>query len=166
MPSMLRLNLALVAAGFVYSAFASASGSTSAACEELSVALPDRVSEPISISYVSETHSYWSTALRDVKPSCVVLPTSTDEVAAAIRVLNKYPEVPFAVKSGGHTPNHRHSSVQDGVLISTKDLAGVTYDEETKLAFVRPGGEWNDVSGPLDEQGVAIVGGRLGKLLC
>jgi FAD/FMN-containing dehydrogenase len=91
-----------------------------------------------------------------------VLPQSAEEVSKVVKILNNYPNVSFAVKSGGHDPNVRHASVQDGVLISTKDLAGVTYDAEKNLAYVKPGGEWNDVIGSLDEQGVAILGGRLG----
>ncbi len=144
---------------------ATASSSTMAACREISAAVPDRVwSSHLSKNYYSEVNSYWSTALRDAKPACLVLPQSAVEVAAAVKILNKYPDVQFAVKSGGHTPNERHSSIKDGVLISTRDLSGVTYDEETQIASVKPGGEWNDVIGPLGEQGVAIVGGRLGML--
>lgn len=143
-------------------AVAAPSASTEQACEELAIAVPERVSTQFTFDYVSEVNSYWSTALRSAKPACLVLPQSAQEVAAAVRVLNKYDDVQFAVKSGGHTPNERHSSILDGVLISTKDLSGVTYNSETGLAYVRPGGEWNDVIGPLDEQGVAVVGGRLG----
>lgn len=143
-------------------AIAAPDATTKQACKALSVAVPNRVSTQLSLSYYSEVRSYWSIALQDAKPACVVLPRSAQEVAATVRVLNKYPEVQFAVKSGGHDPNPRHSSIQDGVLISMADLAGVTYDEAETLAYVRPGGEWNDVSGALDEQGVAVVGGRLG----
>ena len=150
--------------GLAASAIASPSAATKSACKELSSAIPDRVSTKLTLSYFSEVNSYWSTALRDAKPACLVLPQSAEEVAAAVKVLNKYPDVQFAVKSGGHTPNPRHSSIQDGVLISTKDLSGVEYDADKKLAYVKPGGEWNDVIAPLDEQGVAIVGGRLGRL--
>jgi len=145
---------------------AAASSSTKAACQEISAAVPNRVwSNHLAKNYYSEVNSYWSTALRDAKPACLVLPQSAEEVAAAVKVLNKYPDVQFAVKSGGHTPNERHSSIQDGVLISTRDLSGVTYDKQTQIASVKPGGEWNDVIGPLDKQGVAIVGGRLGMLV-
>lgn len=135
---------------------------TQQACEEISIAAPDRVSTRLSIEYTSEVLSYWSHVPQDYKPSCVVFPQSAEEVAAAVKVLNKYPDVKFAVKSGGHDPNLGHASVQDGVLISTKDLSGVTYDPETQLAYVKPGGEWNDVIGPLDAEGVAVAGGRLG----
>ena len=141
------------------------SASTQAACDEISATLSDRVWTQHSSDFRSETRSYWSTALHDAKPACLVLPRSAEEVSSAVKVLNKYPDVEFAVKSGGHSPNKRHSSVQDGVLISTRDMVGATYDDETGIAHVKPGGEWNDVIGDLEERGVAIVGGRLGMFI-
>lgn len=150
---------------FIACTIALPSKSTEKACRDISAALPGKVSIRGSIPYLSEVHSYWSTALRDVKPACVAFPQSSEDVASAVKALNKYPDVEFAVKSGGHTPNHRHSSVQDGVLMSTKDLSGVTYDHEKQVAYVKPGGEWNDIIGPLDEHGVTLVGGRLGEWL-
>ena len=136
--------------------------STERACQEITAALPERVSFPGDIPYTSETLQYWSTALREIKPACIVHPHSAEEVAAAIQVLNKYPEVNFAAKSGGHDPNPGHGSVQDGVLIALREISGTTYDSKTNLAYVKPGGEWNDVIGALVPQGVAVVGGRLG----
>lgn len=138
---------------------------TERACDEIKASLENRVWTQSEKDYRSEVNSYWSTALRDPKPACVVLPQSAEEVSSAVKALNKYPDVQFAVKSGGHSPNERQSSIQDGVLISTRDMSGVTYDEETGIAHVKPGGEWNDVIVPLDEQGVTVVGGRLGILL-
>ena len=162
---MLPLASIYLAAILAARATATPSSSTLAACREISAAAPDRVwSNHLSKNYYTEVNSYWSTALRDAKPACLVLPQSAQEMAAAVKVLNKYPDVQFAVKSGGHTPNQRHSSILDGVLISTRDLSGVTYDKGTQIASVKPGGEWNDVIGPLVDQGVAIVGGRLGML--
>ncbi|EMR62515.1 putative fad dependent protein [Eutypa lata UCREL1] len=116
----------------------------------------------MSIQYHLQTAKYWSTALRDVDPACIVLPTSAAQVSSVVQVLNRYPDVEFAVKSGGHDPNVGHATVQDGVLIAFHDLVGATYDAEANLAHVKPGGEWNDVIGDLEPSGVTIVGGRLG----
>src|SRR5687768_6329541 len=118
---MLVFTSVLLASSFFAQAFAGPSASTMKACAQIAAAIPHQVSSKLSIPYRSEVDSYWSTALRDVKPACLVLPRSAAEVATAVRVLNKYPSVEFAVKSGGHDPNPRHSSVKDGVLISTKD---------------------------------------------
>jgi len=76
--------------------------------------------------------------------------------------LNKYPTVKLATRSGGHDPNKQHAAVQDGVLIAMTNLVGATYDAAEDVAYVRPGGEWNDVIGDLEKSGVAIAGGRLG----
>ncbi|QPH19710.1 hypothetical protein C2857_005003 [Epichloe festucae Fl1] len=139
-----------------------ASSTAKVACQDIGLVLPGRVSYPLATAYSQEVYSYWSALLRDIKPACVVLPKSTEQVAAVVRILNKYPEVRFAVKSGGHDPNAGHATVQDGVLISMKKLTGTTYDEGRQLAHVQPGGEWNDVIGTLDPQGVTVAGGRLG----
>ncbi|KAF4122723.1 FAD/FMN-containing dehydrogenase [Geosmithia morbida] len=144
------------------SALASPSEATQNACDDLSTALGDRVSQPLTIDYIAERQTYWSTLLRDVKPACIVFPQTAQDVSVAVNVLNDYPDVQFAVKSGGHEPNPRHSSIEDGVLISMSDMVGTTYDADKQLAYVKPGGTWNDVIGTLDEQGVAILGGRLG----
>ncbi|KAJ3531910.1 hypothetical protein NM208_g372 [Fusarium decemcellulare] len=138
------------------------SKSTEKACKEISKALPDRVDFPLSISYASESHEYWSTVLRDIKPACVVVPESAEDVSCAVKILNKYPDVHFTAKSGGHDPNPGHATVKDGVLISFSEMVGATYDKSKNLAYVKPGGEWNDVISDLYEDGVTIVGGRLG----
>ena len=155
--------VAVWATALITGSVAAPSAAAKRACEKIELAVPDSVSYRLSLSYTSEVTSYWSQVPRDLKPACLVLPKSAEDVAAAVRVLNDYPDVEFAVKSGGHDPNARHASVQDGVLISMKDLTGTTYDDEKGLAYVKPGGEWNDVIGALDPQGVAVVGGRLGE---
>lgn len=143
--------------------FAEPSPSTEAACEIISKAIPGRVSFPSSPGYVSETLKYWSVALREIKPACVTSPETTEEVATIVGILNEHEDVPFAVKSGGHDPNPGHGSVEDGVLIAMREISGTDYDPEKKIAHVRPGGEWNDVAEALEEDGVTVVGGRLGK---
>lgn len=123
------------------------------------------MSYPLTLDYSSEVSSYWSTALREVKPACLVLPRSPQDVAATVRVLNDHPDVKFAVKSGGHDPNPGHASIEGGVLISMNELTGATYDKEKGLVYVKPGGEWNDVIGALEPQNMTLVGGRLGESL-
>lgn len=138
------------------------SDATRQACADLAVAVPELVSGPAVAAYGAERGHYWSSLLRDAEPTCIVRPRTAEDVAAAVRVLNRYPDVQFAVKSGGHTPNPRHSSVHDGVLISMNDVRGVYYDSDTQLAHVKPGGTWNEAIGALEKEGVMILGGRMG----
>lgn len=141
---------------------AAPSANTKAACKEIETAIPGKVSYPLSIPYIQETQSYWSTALRELKPACIVFPQFVEDVSAAVKVLNKYPDVRFAAKSGGHDPNPGHATAHEGVVITMRKIFGATYDGTTGLAYVKPGGEWNDVIGALEPHGVTVVGGRLG----
>jgi|SRR5690242_9583510 len=161
-------TLSLTLTAFLLSAsrsFAAPDQATTQACADIKNALPGKVLTPgfFALEYEHETQQYWSTTLRSVDPACIVQPTSAEDVAVVVKVLNKYPTVRFATRSGGHDPNVGHATVQDGVQIVMTDLAGATYDAEKDLAYVKPGGEWNDVIGDLAPSGVAVVGGRLGK---
>ncbi|KAG7409332.1 putative FAD-linked oxidoreductase [Fusarium oxysporum f. sp. rapae] len=158
----MHLHSLLVSCLFAASTLAAPSASTKKACEEISKAIPGRVSQPFTINYNSQSSGYWSTALREIKPACVVTAKSAEDVSKAVAILNKYPDVKFAAKSGGHDPNPTHATAGDGVLISLNEMVGATYDADKKVAYVKPGGEWNDVISQLNKDGVAIVGGRLG----
>jgi len=135
------------------------------ACQQIEVVLgPGHVTYQGSRAYKEENADYWSVALSELKPSCIVLPTSAQEVSIVVTALNKYPAAKFVVKSGGHDPNPGHASCQDCVLIALKKLKGTVNDASRGVAYVQPGGKWSDVIGPLASQGVTVVGGRLGLL--
>lgn len=136
--------------------------SVTEACQDIANNLPGRVFYPKSSEYKSEIKHYWSKTLHELRPACVVLPTTAEEVSTIVKILNKYPKVNFAVKSGGHNPNLGHASIDGGVLIALRRMIGTKYDKATGLAYVKPGGTWNDVIKALEPSGVTIVGGRLG----
>lgn len=143
---------------------AAPSSQTSDACRDLKAALAGKVCFPGEPAYKKECNHYWSKALRQMRPACVVSATTAQDVSAAVKVLAQYPEVPFVVRSGGHDPNPGHASTDGGILVSLTDMKGATYDKESGLALVKPGGQWNDVIKALEPHGVTIVGGRLGAL--
>lgn len=138
---------------------------TTQACNEIKDALPGKVLMPslLALEYAYETQQYWATNPREDTPACIVQPDSAEDISAAVKVLSQYSSVPFATRSGGHDPNNGHASVPDGVLIVMTNMVGATYDSENNVAYVKPGGEWNDVIGQLEPSGVTIAGGRLGK---
>jgi len=141
---------------------AASSSQTSEASRDLKAALAGKVSFPGEPAYKKACNHYWSKALRQMRPACVVSAATAQDVSEAIKVLAQYPEVPFAVRSGGHDPNPGHASTDGGILVSLTAMKGATYDEESGLALVKPGGQWNDVIRDLEPHGVTIVGGRLG----
>lgn len=118
---------------------------------------------PLQLGYASAQSEYWSTACSDLKPSCVLMPTTTDEVAAIVSILATNNEK-FAIKSGGHNPNNYFSSIDGGPLISTKNLNQVILNPATGTVRVGPGNRWDDVAKALDGSGYSVVGGRIGNV--
>ncbi|KAI0595463.1 FAD binding domain-containing protein [Biscogniauxia sp. FL1348] len=119
--------------------------------------------KPLTIDYSNEQTEYWSTACGDLKPTCILTPSTADEVAAIVSVLRNNNET-FAVKSGGHNPNNWFASVANGPLISTKSLNEIIFDPATETVRVGPGNRWDEVSAALDGTGYTVVGGRIGNV--
>lgn len=120
-----------------------------------------QIEQSPSLDYTSELHDYWSLACGDLKPTCIVYPSSAQEMATVIKELHRTDDF-FAVKSGGHMPNAGFASVQDGVLISTKNLNQIVYNKDDQTADVGPGLSWEDAQKGLDGNGRTLVGGRMG----
>lgn len=118
---------------------------------------------PISINYNADLTKYWSAACGDLKPTCIAAPSSAAEMSQVIKELHDVDTL-FAVKSGGHMPNNGFASIQDGLLVSTKNLDQVFYNHEDKTAVIGPGLAWEEAQKGLDDAvgGRAVVGGRLG----
>ena len=122
----------------------------------------DNVEGGSTIAYETELQNYWSAACSDLRPACMVFPSSTQEVSDIVTAL-QFTDDKFAIKSGGHMPNNGFASIQGGVLISTKNLNNrVVYDSEAQTALVGPGLTWAEAQKALEGTGRAVVGGRLG----
>ncbi|KAI0393087.1 putative FAD-binding oxidoreductase [Xylariaceae sp. FL0594] len=93
-------------------------------------------------------------------PSCIVTPTTTQETAAVLRVLVDH-HVPFAIRSGGHSPNPSDSNIDGGALLSLSSLNKVSYDVHTGLVSLGPGARWEAVYTELDRYNRSMVGGRV-----
>lgn len=119
------------------------------------------VEYPLSLDYSTDLTKYWSAACGDLKPTCIAGPSSASEMSQIITELHNV-ETLFAVKSGGHMPNNGFASIEDGLLISTKNLDQVFYNPEDQTAVIGPGLSWEDAQKGLDGTGRALVGGRLG----
>lgn len=133
-------------------------------CDQVASLYPDIIiDQPSSLEYTTAQTEYWSTGCGDLKPACILTPTTTDEVAQIVQVLLTNNET-FAVKSGGHNPNNYFASVDGGPLISTKLLNEVSLDNVTETVRVGPGNRWDDISGALNGTGYTAVGGRIGNV--
>jgi FAD/FMN-containing dehydrogenase len=141
----------------------SKSSNVQQACSSIKTASSQKLFYPQDNAYGLENTDYYNIGLAELKPACIFQPTTAEEVSAAVKILNNFRDVPFAVKSGGHDPNPGHSSVKDGVLIALSKMDFVHYDKSLRTAQFGPGGHWNTLLTPLDKQGVTVVGGRLGN---
>lgn len=122
-----------------------------------------QIDRRLSIDYSQDLRDYWSTACGDLKPTCIAAPSSALEMSQIVKELHNF-NTSFAVKSGGHMPNNGFASIQDGLLVSTKNLDQVIYNPDDQTAIIGPGLSWEEAQKGLDDvdAGRAVVGGRLG----
>ncbi|KAI6093239.1 FAD-binding domain-containing protein [Hypoxylon rubiginosum] len=113
-------------------------------------------------AYDTREGSYWSLTPR-LGPWAIVQPRNTEEVSKAVKALVKTDGCKFAVRSGGHMSwNGAGNNIEEGVTIDLGLMAKTTYNPETKLASLQPGGRWTNVYADVEKHGVMVAGGREG----
>ena len=159
-PSLFQLLPLLLSSASL--SFAAPNPPTTATCTDIAKAIPGKLALPGSPAYIKENKDYFNIGLAELGPACIAFPSTAKEVASIVSLLNLRPEVQFAVKSGGHSPNAGAASTKDGVLIALRNLVGTVLDKEKSLAYIKPGGHWWDVMKYLENTGQTVVSGRLG----
>jgi FAD/FMN-containing dehydrogenase len=122
-----------------------------------------QIDTPLEPQYEAEQLNYWSAECTALRPSCILMPTSTQQVSSIVSLLQTTNDS-FAIKSGGHMPNKYFASIENGVLISTRMLNQVTYDATSQTVKVGPGNKWEEVHEKLQGTGVTVIGGRIGNV--
>jgi FAD/FMN-containing dehydrogenase len=132
-----------------------------AACSNLTAALgSSKVQGQYSLEYLESKEDYWNAKQSDYSPSCVVYPTSAQDVSTALKAI-KATKSRFAIKCAGHNPNDFFSSVDNGVLIDLNQMTNKTYDASTTLGTYEPGGTFGDVYDYFQQYNRTVVGARL-----
>ncbi|KAL2862537.1 FAD-binding oxidoreductase [Aspergillus lucknowensis] len=144
------------------SAFTKPAGPGPYACGDLTQSLGDEivVTNPFCADYRQSVNTYFNTEQSKFKPSCIVYPTSAEDVSVAIKAI-RASDSRFAIKAGGHNPNDFFSSVDKGVLIDLSSLNEKKYDPVTELATFGPGGTFGDIYEYLLPYNRTVVGARL-----
>lgn len=140
-----------------------ASATAQSTCDTVEERTNITVLKPLTLDYNNEQTQYWSTYSGDLKPTCILEPETSEEVAAIVSILHGNNET-FAVKSGGHNPNNYFASVSGGPLISTKKLNEIIFDPDSETVRVGPGNRWDEVGEQLDATNYTVVGGRIGNV--
>ncbi|RYC55514.1 hypothetical protein CHU98_g10691 [Xylaria longipes] len=140
---------------------------TASPCESLRAAgLGDRLISPNDTGYDTEVNSWWANNSRQ-RADCFVLPRTSNEVATALTTLvnasGYESELSIAVRSGGHSSTGSSSTV-NGVTIDLSHLNSTSYNAETNIASIGPGGRWEYVYAELIKYGVTATGGRDGDV--
>jgi FAD/FMN-containing dehydrogenase len=130
-------------------------------CLELHALRPDLVTLPSQTEQFEQlSDENWSQTVWQ-RPACVASPACAADVSLLVKTLVKA-EVPFAIRSGGHSPNRGDATIDgSGVMISMHRLNQVTYNPHSQLANIGPGALWGAVYTALDQHNVTVVGGRV-----
>ncbi|GAP91461.1 putative FAD binding domain-containing protein [Rosellinia necatrix] len=144
-----------------------AAQATVSPCEALKAAgLGDRLISPDDPGYETEVDSWWAKNARQ-RADCFVLPRTSDEVAAALVALvnagDGSSKSDIAVRGGGHSSTGASSTV-NGVTIDLSRLNSTSYNPETNIASIGPGGRWQYVYADLVKYGITVPGGRDGDV--
>ncbi|MCS5733003.1 LLM class flavin-dependent oxidoreductase [Herbiconiux daphne] len=103
-----------------------------------------------------------STYMRGGSPGLVFQVRSVDEVVEALAFARAHPDVPLAVRSGGHGISGR-STNDGGIVIDLSKLNAIeVLDEASKRVRLEPGARWMDVAAELGRHGWALSSGDYG----
>ncbi|TGJ86891.1 hypothetical protein E0Z10_g1856 [Xylaria hypoxylon] len=104
--------------------------------------------------------NYSSTCWLDA--ACIVSPANATQVARVLSILNQL-DTMFSIRSGGHKQNPGYGSIgENGVLVSTANINGLSLSTDKTSIKVGAGNRWQSVYDYLVPQGLVAVGGRVG----
>ncbi|KAL4947597.1 FAD-binding domain-containing protein [Aspergillus filifer] len=136
--------------------------STRSHCDDLAGLLPGKVFLPTTETYASSASSYYALQEQELRPVCIVIPSSAEDVAKAVKRLAELPDPTFAIRSGGHSSVAGAANAQDGVTIDLQQLNIVQPNDDRTVVSIGAGALWQDVYNVLVPLGLATLGGRTG----
>lgn len=136
-----------------------------AACDSLSLALPNQVFYAGNATYNASLQSYSSDQEADLSPACIVTPSTSQDVATLIKIMaslnlagdNAYK---FAIRSGGHTPWAGSANINSGVTIDLSGINQVVVSPDRTITSIGSGARWEKVYLELDAMNLTVAGGR------
>jgi FAD/FMN-containing dehydrogenase len=99
-------------------------------------------------------------AVYDQRPAVLVRPTSTNEVATAIRFAREH-DLEIAIRAGGHSAAG-HSTCEGGLVIDLSGLRGVTVDADRRTARANGGALLGELDVAAQQHGLVCPVGVVG----
>ncbi|KAH8661043.1 FAD binding domain-containing protein [Ilyonectria robusta] len=124
--------------------------------------LEGKVYFPDSEAYEDRLETYWSVSAA-LSPWCMVQPSTAEDVSVTIKTLVAG-DCPFGIRGGGHGAHDLSNGVERGITIDFGNMNGTTWNPDTRLASIQPGGHWQTVYDELAPHGVLVTGGRAGTV--
>ena len=141
--------------------------------KSLASALPKSVIFPHdTTAFKRSINSYWAQQECEAIPAWVVRPRDVQQLCTAVTVLKCHYEERgkqagqekgeglFAIRSGGHSPVSGVASIKGGVAIDLCLFREVVPYEDGSSVAIGAGAKWMDISKVLDQNGLAVMGGR------
>ncbi|EJT69416.1 hypothetical protein GGTG_13035 [Gaeumannomyces tritici R3-111a-1] len=132
-------------------------------CQVVAAEMPGRVIFPSDDAYSASQGSYFAGQARDMKPGCIFMPTTTDEVSRFVRTVGARtgPDAKFAVRGGGHTLWKGAANIDNGITVDMRHMSGVVLSADGSVASLGPGGRFGDVYHSLKPHNLTVMGGRV-----
>jgi FAD/FMN-containing dehydrogenase len=130
---------------------------------DLSEAFGRKAYLPNDEKYNESINSYFSNQEKSMKPSCIVFPKDTSDVATAVSLLakaNSHASLKFAVRSGGHACFAGSANIDDGITIDLRGLNTIEVASDSAKVTAGPGVTWGELYRTLEPLGLAVAGGR------
>ncbi|KFY45217.1 hypothetical protein V494_01076 [Pseudogymnoascus sp. VKM F-4513 (FW-928)] len=137
---------------------------TMTCCNLLHQSLGDKISFPGQSPYNHTESSYWSLQESTIKPACILVPSTAQDVALAVSIISSVGSCNFAIKGRAHNPAPGFANIEGGVTIDMTALAAVEVNDSHSVASIGPGATWLSVYQFLDPLGVSVAGGRNGAV--
>ncbi|KAG4412615.1 hypothetical protein IFR04_014245 [Cadophora malorum] len=103
--------------------------------------------------------TFFTSLQSELIPACIVTPTSAQQVAQAISIINQHSCI-FAVKSGGHSSVPGASNAPGGVTIDLSGIDDIDVSDDLESVRIGTGNRWAGVYRKLEPLNRTVAGGR------
>lgn len=93
-----------------------------------------------------------------MEPACVIIPESTEDVSAAIKIIAQN-QCKFSVKSGGHNANPGANSINGGVSIDLSSLNSTSLSADRSFVSLGSGVSWGEAYDAFNNSNIGFTGG-------